>query len=496
MAYIGISDITNTTCRLSLYSLDTSWGGGRRTCKWYFKTGSYPTESNYEKKMTSSISGSPAEVVEAWKMSRLTANKKYYCLCCIYSGTTLLASLKQTFSTYPTVSLNSLSVSQTKVGVKKATVSWSGSNIKGGYYYLYANGWLKAEGTITANSMSKTISFDNFGTFTIEVSGDHYNQSFSRSRDVAIEDVHIDLTPEFEGATRGYRSLTFKWSGAYDAERFYARLKTSEKTYGVTTTLRTCTFKNLSFATTYTFSVKAYGEIDGESVSGEESFNYPITTLPAPPTLTVAQNNGYISVDYGIVDTSNIGSFTFLLYNGSKHIESKTIYNSASNQNPNGSFTFSTNLSDGTYTIKAYTTYNSLNSITSDGSSYVIKTISVNLKPAAWIWENVSSGQPTTNISYTTWNSFIDRIREWLDYKSITNVSVEAMYGYESTTYAKLLSYAKMSADDKVLTAIRFNIVRYCIGSMNSTGLTDKSRGDKVYASYFLTLADKMNSIT
>ena len=185
-----------------------------------------------------------------------------------------------------------------------------------------------------------------------------------------------------------------------------------------------------------------------------------------------------------------------MLYNGSKHIESKTIYNSASNQNPNGSFTFSTNLSDGTYTIKAYTTYNSLNSITSDGSSYVIKTISVNLKPAAWIWENVSSGQPTTNISYTTWNSFIDRIREWLDYKSITNVSVEAMYGYESTTYAKLLSYAKMSADDKVLTATRFNIARYCIGSMNSTGLTDKSRGDKVYASYFLTLADKMNSIT
>ncbi len=493
MASIVISDITNTTCRLSLVSLDTSWNGGRRVCKWYFKSGSYPTESDYEKKMTSSIEGAPEEVIEAWRMSRLTPNTYYYCLCCIYSDTTLLASLKKTFSTYPTVTLNSLSVTQTQKGTKKANITWSGSNINGGYYYLYANSYLKAEGSITANTMARTISFDNFDTYTVELSGDHYNQSFSMSKNITLEDY--DLTPSYGGATRGYRSLKFTWTGAYDAVDFNVYLYSDDKSYGNRTTLRYYTFNNLDFATVYTFYVRA----NGEEKNGDKVFGFSITTLPSPPTISLTQSKGYISCSYGLLANSKIDSFTFYLYDSSEMlIESKVINNSnASNLNPNGTFTFTNRLSDGEYTVKAYTTYKGLNSITSSGGNYVSESISVSLRPSNWCWDGVTSGARTDNISYSVWNSFIDRIKEWLEYKGILNVSPGTSAYGSASTMSDLLDIAKMNStyDGKILTANRFNIARYCIGGMNSTGITDKKTGDIVYAAYFTTLATKMNNI-
>lgn len=494
MASIVISDITNTTCRLSLVSLDTSWDGGQRVCKWYFKSGSYPTESNYEKNMISSINGAPEEIIKAWKISRLTPDTYYYCLCCIYSGTTLLASLKKTFSTYPTVAINSLSVSQTQKGMKKANVMWSGSNINGGYYYLYANSYLKSEGSITANAMTRTISFDNFDTYTIELSGDHYNQTFSISKNITLEDY--DLTPSYGGATRGYRSLKFTWTGAYDAVDFNAYLYSDDKSYENRTALRYHTFNNLDFATVYTFYVRA----NGEEKNGDKVFGYSITTLPSPPTLSLTQSKGHISCSYGVFANSKIDSFTFYLYNSSGTlIESKVINNSDKNNiTPNGAFTFINSLSDGEYTVKAYTTYNGLNSITSGGGNYVSESISVSFRPSNWYWNGVASGARTDNISYSVWNEFIDRIKEWLEYKGILNVSPgTSVYG-SASTMSDLLDIAKMNStsDGKILTANRFNIARYCIGGMNATGITDKQAGDIVYAAYFATLATKMNNIT
>ena len=54
---------------------------------------------------------------------------------------------------------------------------------------------------------------------------------------------------------------------------------------------------------------------------------------------------------------------------------------------------------------------------------------------------------------------------------------------------------AKMSDSSKVLTAERFNIVKNAIGSMNSTGISDRKKGDFVLGSYFITLSLKLSEI-
>ena len=55
---------------------------------------------------------------------------------------------------------------------------------------------------------------------------------------------------------------------------------------------------------------------------------------------------------------------------------------------------------------------------------------------------------------------------------------------------------AKASADSKILTATRFNLVKNAIGSMNATGISNVSKGDPVLGSYFITLANKANGVT
>lgn len=45
------------------------------------------------------------------------------------------------------------------------------------------------------------------------------------------------------------------------------------------------------------------------------------------------------------------------------------------------------------------------------------------------------------------------------------------------------------------LTAEKFNGIRFCIGSVNSTEITDKAKGEVVLGEYFLILAEKLNEI-
>ena len=88
----------------------------------------------------------------------------------------------------------------------------------------------------------------------------------------------------------------------------------------------------------------------------------------------------------------------------------------------------------------------------------------------------------TSDFSYLVWNDMCSKVIE------IENAAGLAW----STKYA---SYAdtKMSSSDKVLTATRFNSLRYNIGRSYSTGINEVASGDTVYAWYFTTLARCMN---
>ena len=88
----------------------------------------------------------------------------------------------------------------------------------------------------------------------------------------------------------------------------------------------------------------------------------------------------------------------------------------------------------------------------------------------------------TSDFSYLVWNDMCSKV-----------IEIENAAGLTwSTKYA---SYAdtKMSSSDKVLTATRFNSLRYNIGAVYSTDINEVASGDTVYAWYFTTLARCMN---
>lgn len=94
----------------------------------------------------------------------------------------------------------------------------------------------------------------------------------------------------------------------------------------------------------------------------------------------------------------------------------------------------------------------------------------------------ITGNGSTSDFSYKVWNDMVEKVVDiW-----------HAQGGYWDTTK---LSYDQtlMTASDRVLTAARFNSLRYNIGLNVSTGITDKSPGDVVRGSYFITLANCLN---
>lgn len=107
-------------------------------------------------------------------------------------------------------------------------------------------------------------------------------------------------------------------------------------------------------------------------------------------------------------------------------------------------------------------------------------TASASQTKAAYI--ALTNNGSTSDFSYLVWNDMCSKV-----------IEIENAAGLTwSTKYA---SYAdtKMSSSDKVLTATRFNSLRYNIGRSYSTGINEVASGDTVYAWYFTTLARCMN---
>ncbi len=121
-----------------------------------------------------------------------------------------------------------------------------------------------------------------------------------------------------------------------------------------------------------------------------------------------------------------------------------------------------------------------------------IKTKStVSGRPNNWQWTQTelhafaqTQGYSVSDVSYLRWNAFLDRVEEFRDYhNSIHHEGVPSVLQY------------KMAASDRVMTATRFNGVRFAIGSMEPTGLTNVSPGDPVNGFYFPLLSNRLNSI-
>lgn len=162
--------------------------------------------------------------------------------------------------------------------------------------------------------------------------------------------------------------------------------------------------------------------------------------------------------------------------------------------------------SGGDYTFSSLspgTSYDISVSITAPGWTITVEldttaeTDEVSVEPWSWTRSNGSASASQTRaaysavtnngslskFSYLVWNDLVDKVKEVLDAN-----------GYSWRTNYATYSETKMSSSSKVLTAKRFNSLRYNIGYHYSTGISEVSRGDIVYGWYFTTLANCLNN--
>ena len=107
-------------------------------------------------------------------------------------------------------------------------------------------------------------------------------------------------------------------------------------------------------------------------------------------------------------------------------------------------------------------------------------------KQTALAYQALTGHGPITDFSHLVWNDLCNKIAEVQDY---------AIGNYWATDGAGglTLSETRMDADDRTLTADRFNSMKYNIGRNYSTGIADVEPGDPVLGSYFIKITDKLN---
>ena len=229
------------------------------------------------------------------------------------------------------------------------------------------------------------------------------------------------------------------------------------------------------------------GYPDSYSKSSYSDSAYSDTASKNDPTWTTTKTTTTITVK--VTDAGDYSYFSYSIRDADNNIlEGPTNYATSKTYtfrglDPNTSYrvyiSWSTSTSgEGNYDYKIVTT-DSLSVdywdwTTSNGSATAAQTKSA--------YSAITNRTATSGFSYHVWNDMVDKVVDvW-----------HAQGGYFNTKY---LSYDEtlMYSSDKVLTADRFNSLRYNIGLNVSTGIAECYPGDVVKGSYFVTLANCLN---
>lgn len=164
MAYVEIINSTTNSIIARLADMDTSYSADNRVCVWYL---------DGVQKATQNFSGGISEGANV-TFSGLSSGTEYE-----ITATVSANSWSRNFTTTATTehitpSITSFSVAQTTEGEKKATFTWTASNLESSSTYSIeaqdSNGkwWPKKEGA-AKSSASVTVSFDYFETYNVRL---------------------------------------------------------------------------------------------------------------------------------------------------------------------------------------------------------------------------------------------------------------------------------------------------------------------------------------
>lgn len=252
-----------------------------------------------------------------------------------------------------------------------------------------------------------------------------------------------------------------------------------ENAIGISNTYYSGDSQYLSFAPGDSFTVYAYRYTNKWYRADYQSVTIPRPKLSTPYYISSSISSNSITINYSSVSNANVYDIQCTNeYTTSPYSPSGTF----NNLQPNTQYGFRCRARDRNYNYEV-----------SDWSGYTYLTTS-KARPTNWSWSTAERNAfnnhgAVTTLTWDRWNSFVDKIVEFRNYKGLTEYVTVGGTSYHITN-------AKVSSSNKTLTALKFNIARTAIGNMNSTGITDRVKGDIVYGSYFITLEDKLKGIT
>lgn len=272
------------------------------------------------------------------------------------------------------------------------------------------------------------------------------------------------------GSAVSKSQINLSWNSSSGASGYHIY---KDNVYQKSVTSTSTSLTGLSEYTSYTCQVIPYnstGSGTGQSVTVRTLDQ----TAPSCWNVQVTARSTEIDVTWDASDAHS-GLSYFRVYRSSGGVEA---YNTVSG-GVSRSHTLTGLVKDTTYTIWVRA-YDSAGNYVDSSSKTVITQSG---RPDDWKWTTAqnTSGYKISGGAFRMgndeWNNFTSRINDFLQYKLGT-----------TTTFTQAYQGSQF-------TATMFNQAKNAIGGMAPTGIADKVKGDKVNASDFNTLMDKLNSL-
>lgn len=306
--------------------------------------------------------------------------------------------------------------------------------------------------------------------------GQEYFGNTSFTTDVSIPSVPsaplIDTSYGNNSDGRFEGGFILKWGASSGATKYKVKVRRGydsniqEFSFGNTTSGMVY---GLQYGVTYYFSVCA-GNNYGYSAYSSENFG---TTAPQTPTISLGTttsnsitiNTGSMSGNYDKIRIYRQDSGTYLECDANNSVI----------------FTGLTTGQSYSFYAKSRFTINNT-TIWSANQSDTITAKPSSPRPSNFYWDTSKVTGQQFNVTASEWNRLIQNVKD---------VHIYKLGGYNSSSYPM----SNVSSGQQFY-AQRFNEVRFAIGSLNSTGISTKYKGDTIYASELNILKDKLNAIT
>lgn len=363
-------------------------------------------------------------------------------------------------------------------GHMMAIIGWKKINNKN--YWICANSWGSWNGDNGLYYMPFVTDIPRNFYF---VTDGNYPAPLPPIPSAPLIDTSVEDSGRYE--YNGTAGLALKWGSVSGATQYRVKFRRGYDNYTTSVTFSTNSGKtyNLGFGTTYFISVCA-GNNNGWSDYSAENQG---TTAPQTPSIyTKNVTNNPIRINLNSI----VGDWSYVEIYRSNNVG--TLLGTATINKSGQQYVDYNITADTKFTARAFLTIGSTSIRSVNISNEILFTAVI--KPTAWAWSinelNAFNNKgATSTLTYDKWNSFIDKIIEFRNYKNMPTTVV-----INGTTYN--ITTAQMASSNKTLTALKFNIARQAIGEMYVTGILSVSKGDTVFGSYFITIASSLNSVS